>query len=83
MGKAHSSQQMVDAAAWSEKTISRTLGHHPQDGKEILIGCDSRGPYIEHDGKWIKIGAYETDTIGLNQAVTLLLRYYPEAYEVS
>jgi hypothetical protein len=83
MGKDHSSQQMIDAAAWLEKTIGRTVGHHPQDDKEILIGCDSSGPYLEHNGNVIRIRANEIDTIGLNQAVTLLLRYHPEKYELN
>jgi DNA topoisomerase-1 len=37
-----------------------------------MAGFGRYGPYIEHDGKYIKIDADEVLTVGLNRAVTLI-----------
>jgi DNA topoisomerase-1 len=53
-------------------TLPREAGIHPETGKAILAGFGRYGPYIEHDGKYVKIDAGEVLTIGLNRAVALL-----------
>ncbi|MBI4723795.1 MAG: type I DNA topoisomerase, partial [Rhodomicrobium sp.] len=52
--------------------LPREVGIHPESGKAIMAGFGRYGPYIEHDGKYVKIDADEVLTIGLNRAVTLI-----------
>jgi DNA topoisomerase-1 len=52
--------------------LPREAGIHPETGKPIMAGFGRYGPYIEHDGKYVKIDASEVLTIGLNRAVVLL-----------
>jgi DNA topoisomerase I len=52
--------------------LPREAGIHPETGKPIMAGFGRYGPYIEHEGKYVKIDASEVLTIGLNRAVALL-----------
>jgi DNA topoisomerase-1 len=52
--------------------LPRQVGLHPETGKAIMAGFGRYGPYIEHDGKYVKIDADEVFTVGLNRAVTLI-----------
>ncbi len=52
--------------------LPREVGIHPESGKTILAGFGRYGPYLEHDGKYIKIDAGEVLTAGLNRAVALI-----------
>jgi DNA topoisomerase-1 len=52
--------------------LPREAGIHPETGKAIMAGFGLYGPYIQHEGKYVKIDASEVFTIGLNRAVALL-----------
>jgi DNA topoisomerase I len=68
----------IDAASISLEyalkllALPREAGIHPETGKPIMAGFGRYGPYIEHDGKYVKIDASEVLTVGLNRAVALL-----------
>ena len=52
--------------------LPREVGAHPETGKSIMAGFGRYGPYVEHDGKYVKIDADEVFDIGLNRAVALI-----------
>ena len=52
--------------------LPREVGIHPESGKPIQAGFGRYGPYLEHNGKYIKIDAGEVLTAGLNRAVALI-----------
>jgi len=52
--------------------LPREVGLHPETGKPIMAGFGRYGPYVEHDGKYVKIDADEVFTIGQNRAVTVI-----------
>ncbi len=52
--------------------LPRQVGLHPETGKAIMAGFGRYGPYVEHDGKYVKIDADEVFTVGLNRAVTVI-----------
>ncbi len=52
--------------------LPRVVGLHPESGKEMQAGYGRYGPYIEHDGKYVKIDADEVFSIGINRAVTAI-----------
>jgi len=52
--------------------LPREVGIHPESGKAVMAGFGRYGPYIEHEGKYVKIDAGEVLTIGLNRAVALI-----------
>ncbi len=52
--------------------LPREVGRHPETGKTIMAGFGRYGPYVEHDGKYVKIDADEVFTIGLNRAVSAI-----------
>lgn len=59
--------------ALSLLSLPRTLGNHPDSGKEIKAGLGRFGPYVVHDGKFKSLA--KTDnvlTIELDRAVELL-----------
>ncbi len=53
-------------------SLPRDVGRHPETGKTITAGFGRYGPYVEHDGKYVKIPADEVFTIGQNRAVAVL-----------
>jgi DNA topoisomerase I len=52
--------------------LPRQVGLHPETGKAIMAGFGRYGPYVEHDGKYVKIDGDEVFTIGLNRAVSAI-----------
>ncbi len=52
--------------------LPRQVGLHPETQKPIMAGFGRYGPYVEHDGKYVKIDADEVFTIGQNRAVTVI-----------
>ena len=52
--------------------LPREVGLHPETRKPIMAGFGRYGPFVEHDGKYVKIDADEVFTIGLNRAVTVI-----------
>ena len=52
--------------------LPRQVGIHPETEKPIMAGYGRYGPYVEHDGKYVKIDSDEVFHIGLNRAVTVI-----------
>jgi DNA topoisomerase I len=52
--------------------LPRQVGLHPETQKPIMAGFGRYGPYVEHDGKYVKIDADEVFAIGQNRAVTVI-----------
>ncbi len=52
--------------------LPRQVGLHPETQKPIMAGFGRYGPYVEHDGKYLKIDADEVLAIGLNRAVAVI-----------
>ncbi|PCI46000.1 MAG: DNA topoisomerase I [Alphaproteobacteria bacterium] len=53
--------------------LPRTVGTHPQDGKEIKTAIGRYGPYVAHNGIFASLkDAEDVFTIGINRAVDLL-----------
>ena len=59
--------------ALSYLSLPRTLGAHPETGKDILANAGRFGPYVSHDGNFRSIKPpLDVYTITLNQALELL-----------
>ncbi|BBC72842.1 DNA topoisomerase I [Altererythrobacter sp. B11] len=60
---------------WALRLLSlpRTVGVHPETGKDITASIGRYGPYLAHDGKYAKLSSTRDvfDT-GMNAAVSLL-----------
>ncbi|HYD12204.1 MAG TPA: type I DNA topoisomerase [Allosphingosinicella sp.] len=53
--------------------LPRTVGAHPETGKEIIANLGRYGPYLQHDGKYAKLASTaEIFEIGMNAAVAKL-----------
>jgi DNA topoisomerase-1 len=53
--------------------LPRTVGQHPETGKEITAGIGRYGPFVLHDGTYANLpNAEEVFTVGINRAVDLL-----------
>jgi len=51
--------------------LPREIGDHPETGKPIYAGIGRYGPYLQTDGRYIKLeSTHDALTIGLNHAVT-------------
>ena len=54
-------------------SLPRLVGDHPETGKPIVAGLGRYGPYIQHDGAYTSLPAFEDMfEIGLNHAVSLI-----------
>jgi DNA topoisomerase-1 len=55
--------------------LPRTVGEHPETGKEILAGIGRYGPYLKYDGNYTSLPKGENVlTVGMNRAVDLIAR---------
>lgn len=54
-------------------TLPRSVGAHPETGKDIKAGIGRFGPYLLHESKYTSLkGDDDVLTIGLNRAVTVI-----------
>jgi DNA topoisomerase-1 len=54
-------------------SLPRTIGKHPETGNDILASIGRYGPYLQHDGKYARLGAtMEVFETGMNAAVVKL-----------
>jgi DNA topoisomerase-1 len=54
-------------------SLPRTIGVHPESGKEITASIGRYGPYLAHDGKYAKLASTaEVFETGMNAAVVRL-----------
>jgi DNA topoisomerase I len=53
--------------------LPREVGIHPETGKPVQAGINRYGPYIHHDGRFVRLGPDEDVlAIGMNRALSLL-----------
>ena len=59
-------------------SLPRTLGQHPESGKDITVNSGRFGPYLKCENKSARLeNVEELFTIGLNRAITLIAEAKP------
>ena len=59
-------------------SLPRTLGQHPESGKDITVNSGRFGPYLKCENKSARLENVEDlFTIGLNRAITLIAEAKP------
>jgi len=59
-------------------SLPRTLGQHPETGKDIILNVGRFGPYLKSENKSARIeNVDEIFSIGLNRAITLIAEAKP------
>ena len=59
-------------------SLPKSIGQHPENGKDITINSGRFGPYLKCDNKSAKLeNVDELFTIGLNRAITLIAEAKP------
>jgi DNA topoisomerase I len=71
--KAWSPDTLTFEKAMQLLSLPRTIGTHPEDGKDIITNIGRFGPYILHEGTYANLqDVNEIFEIGINRAVDLL-----------
>ncbi len=66
-------RELTIADATRLLSVPRTLGQHPESGKDVVAGLGRFGPFVVHDGDFRSIPASESAyDIGLERALELL-----------
>jgi DNA topoisomerase-1 len=66
-------ESVTPEAALSLLRLPRSVGSHPETGKEITAGIGRFGPYVKHDGRFVSVkGDDDVLTLSLGRAVDIL-----------
>ena len=66
-------QELTPEVARALLALPRTVGTHPETGKDILAGIGRYGPWLKHGATYLPLPEDEDVlTVGLNRAVMLV-----------